>query len=441
VRFSSAHVAAIVGGEHRGPEVDVDGAAIDSRLVRGGELFVPVRGERDGHDFIGAALDAGAAAYLSARASDTGTAIVVADPQVALTALGAAARHRLPERVVGITGSVGKTSTKDLAAAVLARRFVTAASPQSFNNELGVPLTIVNAPDGTEAAVIEMGARGIGHIRDLCAIAAPTVGVVTAVTAAHTELFGSIEEVARAKGELIEALPPDGIAVLNADDERVAAMASRARGRVVLVGAAGDVRATDVIADDELRTHFTLESPEGRTPVTLEMRGIHMVSNALAAAAVGLALGVAIDDVAAGLGKAGSSRWRMEVRRTASGATVVNDAYNANPASTAAALRALVQLPARRRIAVLGPMAELGAGGPAAHARIAALAAELGVRVIAVGTPDYGGETAAGFDGVLAALGALGEGDAVLVKGSRVAGLERLVELLVPAEPMGDRAW
>ena len=424
-------MAEAAGGDLAGPEVEVDGATVDSRAVRGGELFVPVVAARDGHDFVPAALAAGAAAYLTSRPPVGGTAVVVADTAAALTRLGAAARARLPDRVVGITGSVGKTSVKDLLAAVLARPFRTAASPRSFNNELGLPLTLLNAPADAEAVVLEMGARGRGHIAALCEVARPTVGVVTTVGMAHTELFGSVEEVAVAKGELVEALPPSGTAVLNADQPLVAAMAGRTRATVVRFGAAGDVRAEHVEVGDDLRARFTLVSPWGAVPVRLAARGEHQVANALAAAAAAVAAGATLDDVAAGLSEAAVSAWRMELVTAPSGAVVLNDAYNANPVSTAAALRSLARLPARRRVAVLGGMAELGEGSAAAHREVGDLARSLGVRIVAVGAPDYGGEDVPDLAAALAALGPVGEGDAVLVKGSRVHGLERLAETLV----------
>lgn len=431
MRFSAVQIADAVDGRVEGPDVSVFGAAIDSRSMAGGELFVPIVAERDGHAFIPAALDAGAGAYLTARAPVGGTAIVVADTAAAITALGAAARDRLPDRVVGVTGSVGKTSTKDLLASVLARRWITGSSPESFNNELGVPLTLINAPDGCEAVVVEMGARGRGHIASLCATARPTVGIVTAVAAVHTELFGTLDDVAVAKRELVECLPPTGTAVLNVRDERVAAMADHCPGRVLRVG--DDVRAEGVTLDDELRPSFVLVSPWGAVDVRLGVRGEHQVVNAVAAAAAGLACDVPLDDVAAGLATAALSRWRMDLTRTPSGAVVLNDAYNANPTSMAAALEALARLDARRRVAVLGVMAELGPDSDAEHARIGALAAALGVRVVAVGTPAYGAETVDDVDDALAALGEVGDGDVVLVKGSRVAGLERVARRLTGA--------
>jgi UDP-N-acetylmuramoyl-tripeptide--D-alanyl-D-alanine ligase len=220
-------VAEIAAGSLHGPDATVDGAAIDSRVLRPGALFVPVVAERDGHDFIDAALAAGAGAYLTARSPSAGTAIAVADTSAALTDLGRWARGRLPGPVMGVTGSAGKTSTKDMLGAVLQPEFPTVVSERSFNNELGVPLTLFNADDGTRLAVLEMGARGFGHIAWLCEIARPDVGVVTNVAAAHIEMFGDLDGVARAKGELVAALPKTGTAVLNANDDRVMLMASR----------------------------------------------------------------------------------------------------------------------------------------------------------------------------------------------------------------------
>jgi UDP-N-acetylmuramoyl-tripeptide--D-alanyl-D-alanine ligase len=434
MRFLTSDVASVTDGSLDGPDVEVDGASIDSRSLRSGQLFVPVVDERDGHDFVPAALAAGAAAYLSSRTGQGGTAVLVEHTAHALSALGRAARTRLPDAVVGITGSVGKTSVKDLTAAALGRRLRTTASERSFNNELGVPLTLLSAPDDAEAVVVEMGARGLGHIADLVAVAAPTVGVVTAVAPVHTELFGSIEEVALGKGELVEGLPPDGVAVLNAEDERVRAMADRTTADVLTFGRdLGDVRAERVHLDDELRAHFTVRTPSGGAEVVLPVRGEHNVANACAAVAVALALDVGLEDAVAGLADARLSPWRMELLRTPSGARVLNDAYNANPASVAAALRALAALDAGRRTAVLGVMAELGDHHAVEHANIGALAERLEIRLVAVATPAYGGEQVADLDEALAVLGELQADDAVLVKGSRVAGLEVLAARLAEA--------
>lgn len=425
-----------MGGELLGPDVQIDGASIDSRSVRPGQLFVPIVAERDGHDFIKSALDGGATAYLSSRVDPVGgTAIRVADTALALADLGRAVRARVPDRVVGITGSVGKTSTKDLLAGVLRTTYRTAASEKSFNNELGLPITLAAAADDVEAVVLEMGARGVGHIDLLCSIAKPTVGVITRVEGVHLELFGDIESVARAKGELVESLPADGIAVLNADHRYVAAMADRTSARVLRYGLSpdADVYASDIVLDDELRASFRLHTPWGSTEVRLGARGAHQVPNALAAAAAAGGLGVPVESMADGFLAAELSGLRMELATSSRGVTVLNDAYNANPTSMSAALRSLATLPASRRVAVLGTMAELGADSPDQHRAIALEARDLGIEVIAVAEADYG-DTArhvSDVDGVSAELGDLDDGTAVLVKGSRVAALERVAQALL----------
>lgn len=353
-------MAAATDGRLIGPDTTIDGASIDSRSVLADQLFVPIVAERDGHDFIGKAREAGVTTYLTSReAEGSGTAIVVRDTALALADLGRAARGRLAGPVVGVTGSVGKTSTKDLLASVLATSYVTAANERSFNNELGLPLTLLGARDDTEAVVVEMGARGVGHIALLCDIARPTVGIVTRVEGVHLELFGDIESVARAKGELIEALPDDGLAVLNNDHPLVVAMADRTSATVLRYGFTpdADVYADNISLDDELRGSFTLHSPWGSAAVTLGARGEHQISNALAAVAAAGGIGVPVDRIAAGLGQAAISGLRMELTRTEGGVLILNDAYNANPTSMAAALDSLATLAASRRVAVLGVMA------------------------------------------------------------------------------------
>jgi len=435
VKRLASEVAEITGGSLHGPDVTVDGAAIDSRVLRPGALFVPVVAERDGHDFIAAALDAGASAYLTDRTPGAATAIAVGDTSAALADLGRWARGQLPGPVVGITGSAGKTSTKDLLGAVLRPESPTAVSERSFNNELGVPLTLFNADDGTRLAVLEMGARGFGHIAWLCEIARPDIGVVTNVAAAHTEMFGDLDGVARAKGELVAALPRTGTAVLNANDDRVMLMASRSAAPVLTFGvAAGDVRADDRSLDDELRVSFRLESPWGKANVRLEARGLHQAANAAAAAAAALAIGIDFERVVGNLERAAMSPWRMEVTRTATGALVINDAYNANPASVFAAFEALRAVPAERRIAVLGPMLELGATSAEEHHGLGSKAKQMGIRLIAVGAPEYGAaEAVDSVDEAVVLIGDLAAGDAVLVKASRAAGLERLAARLTKA--------
>ena len=236
-----------------------------------------------------------------------------------------------------------------------------------------------------------MGARGVGHVRDLCTIARPTIGVVTAVALAHTEAFGAIEDVARAKGELVEALSADGTAVLNQGDERVAAMASRTTATVLTYGVdGGDVRAEGVVVDDDLRPRFALVTPWGEAELALSVRGRHNAENAAGAAAAALAAGADFDGVITGLASASLSPWRMELSVAPSGLRVLNDAYNANPTSMAAALEALADLGAERRTAVLGPMAELGDHAEAEHRRITERASTLGIRLLAVDTDAYG---------------------------------------------------
>jgi UDP-N-acetylmuramoyl-tripeptide--D-alanyl-D-alanine ligase len=437
MRFTTAAIAEATGGEVFGRETAVDGVAIDSRLVLRGQLFVPLVAERDGHDFIGTAVAAGSPAYLTSGPIEAGTAIRVEDTAVALRDLGIAARARLGDRVVGITGSVGKTSLKDLLASVGATTFATTASIGSFNNELGVPLTLANAPDGTECTILEMGARGVGHIAELCEIGRPTVGVVTVVAGVHLSEFGSIDDVARGKGELIAALPSNGTAVLNADDVRVAAMAERTDATVLTFGQeAGEVRAAHVSLDEHLHPTFELRTPWGVADVRLAIAGRHQVVNALGAAAAGLALGVSLDDVVVGLGGARLSAMRMDLVTSDAGYRVLNDSYNANPTSMAAALRSIEELPAARRFAVLGTMAELGPDEAAEHHAIAVLAQELGIHLIAVDQPWYGVEgddAAAGVDAAVARLRELGvgDGDVVLVKASRSAGLDRVATALL----------
>jgi UDP-N-acetylmuramoyl-tripeptide--D-alanyl-D-alanine ligase len=425
------------GGERRDgrwPDV-VRGASIDSRSLTHGELFVAVPAERDGHDFVAAAARLGAAAALVSRPVDADIVqIVVDDTVAALGAMGGLARERLDGPVVGITGSVGKTSTKDLLASICALAGVTTASEKSLNNEMGVPLTLLNADELTRRTVLEMGARGVGHIAQLCTIGRPDVGIVTAVAAAHTEMFGSIDAVAAAKGELVEALPTDGTAVLNADDPRVLAMASRTSARVLTYGTSGtsaDVGASDVVLDDELRAAFLLTTPWGSAPVRLGVRGRHNVGNALAAAAAALVTGVGIDDVVAGLGTAQLSPSRMDLIVLPDGGIVLDDAYNANPASMRAALAALGSVDAGRRVAVVGLMAELGDDAPRLHAEIAAEARVAGIEVVAVGTDLYGGDadgvtTVADLDELGERLDPPGPGEAVLLKASRVVGLDQV---------------
>ncbi|WP_433231534.1 UDP-N-acetylmuramoyl-tripeptide--D-alanyl-D-alanine ligase [Actinomadura formosensis] len=447
-------IAEITGGTlHGPPDVVVSGpVVIDSRAVEPGALFAALQGKRaDGHDFAAGVLAAGAAAVLAQRPVE-GPCVVVADVREALGRLARGLLERLPDvTVVAVTGSAGKTSTKDLIAQVVSRAGPVVYPPGSFNNEIGLPLTVLRADARTRHLVLEMGARGIGHIAYLTGIARPDVGVVLNVGTAHVGEFGGRENIARAKGELVEAVPPGGTAVLNADDPLVAAMASRTRGEVVTFGRSPDalVRAEDETLDERGRARFTLVTPEGAAPVALRLHGSHAVQNALAAAAAARAAGLGPEVIAEALSAAVPvSRWRMEVTERADGVTVVNDAYNANPDSTRAALDALVHMArGRRAYAVLGEMGELGAVSVAEHAKIGQHVARSGIAgLIVVGANAAAMAEGAGqvaswtgecvqVDDVGAAVAALSERlaprDVVLVKGSRVAGLERVAEALL----------
>ncbi|GGT53873.1 UDP-N-acetylmuramoyl-tripeptide--D-alanyl-D-alanine ligase [Actinomadura citrea] len=457
-------IAEITGGTRHGPAdpvvddpvlddpVVTGPVVIDSRAVEPGALFAALKGERaDGHDFAAGALAAGAAGVLAQHPVD-GPCVVVDDVQEALGRLARAVLERLPDvTVVAVTGSAGKTSTKDLIGQVLSGAGPTVYPPGSFNNEIGLPLTVLRADPATRHLVLEMGARGIGHIAYLTGIARPDVGVVLNVGTAHVGEFGSRENIAVAKGEIVEAVPPGGTAVLNADDPLVGAMASRTKGEVVTFGRSpgAAVRAEGETLDDQGRARFTLVTPEGAAPVALRLHGSHAVPNALAAAAAARAAGLATGAIAEALSAAVPvSRWRMEVTERADGVTVVNDAYNANPDSTRAAIDVLVHLArGRRAYAVLGEMAELGDSSVAEHARIGQHVARSGIAgFVVVGANAAAMAEGAGqvaswtgecvqVDDVGAAVTVLRERlaprDVVLVKGSRVAGLERVAEAIL----------
>jgi UDP-N-acetylmuramoyl-tripeptide--D-alanyl-D-alanine ligase len=429
VRFSISELAARLGGEQFGPDVVVDGATIDTRTALVGKLYVPIVAERDGHEFIRVALDRGAPAYLTAGELVGATAIVVADTAAALMQLGLVAREHMHGRVIGITGSVGKTTTKDLLRHCLVSTFGVSASERSFNNELGLPLTLLNAPDDAQWVVLEMGARGVGHVARLAQVGRPDVGIVTSVAMAHVEYLGDLDGVARAKSELVTALPPSGVAVLNFDDPRVARMASVSPCPVLGYAAEGsaEVRAERVVLDNDLQPRFRLSTPWGTGDVRLALHGIQQVPNALAAAATALWCGVPLEDVVSALATATGSPLRMEVHRVPDGPVLVVDCYNANPASTEAALRSMGALPAARQLALLGFMAELGTETEAEHRRIARLAEGLGIEVVGYQTGLYGAAEVTDADDAVALLRALGPGDAALVKGSRVARLEEVV--------------
>ncbi|MFG1774120.1 UDP-N-acetylmuramoyl-tripeptide--D-alanyl-D-alanine ligase [Nocardia salmonicida] len=487
IEMTLREIADVVGGELHDvpdPQALVTGSVeFDSRRIGSGDLFLALPGANsDGHDYAAAAVAAGAVAVLAARPVGVPAIVVAPDlgsvpaSSVALSAdgdgsgaavlaalaeLARVSTERLAERtgltVVGVTGSSGKTSTKDLLAAVLAPLGAVVAPPGSFNNELGHPWTALRAGPDTKFLALELSARGRGHIAELARIAPPRIGVVLNVGTAHLGEFGSREAIAQAKGELVEALPAEGLAVLNADDPNVAAMASRTKARVVKVGLSGDadIRATDVITDDQARARFILHVAGESIPIQLAVHGEHQVGNALAAAAVALECGADLATVAEALsGATAASVRRMDVTTTPAGVTVINDSYNANPDSVRAALKALVTLakPANRRSwAVLGEMGELGDTSVIEHDAIGRLAVRLDVdRLIVIGTgrPSHGMHQGAVMEGswgeesilvpdIDAAIALLDDeiaaGDVVLVKASKAVGLWAVAEHLTGA--------
>ncbi|MGW5702584.1 UDP-N-acetylmuramoyl-tripeptide--D-alanyl-D-alanine ligase [Amycolatopsis japonica] len=487
--LSLAEIAAIVGGRlHRNDgTAEVTGSVeFDTREVTPGGLFIALPGAKvDGHDFAARAVEAGAVAVLAAREVDAPAVIVpplaagegherafalVSDKDGAgaavLAALAKLARHVIQKlagdhlTVVGVTGSAGKTSTKDIIAQLLEPLGPTVAPPGSFNNELGHPWTALRADDSTRQLVLELSARGPGHIAELAAIAPPRIGVVLNVGTAHVGEFGSREGIAKGKGELVEALPSaedGGVAVLNLDDPYVAAMASRTKARVVFVGESesAQVRAVDITLDDEARASFRLVTPDGEAPVKLPLYGEHQVGNALSAAAVALEMGSTVEEVAARLSSLERrSERRMEVTTRADGVTVLNDSFNASPESMRAALKALASMSANRRSwAVLGVMGDLGENSVAAHDGIGRLVVRLNIdKLVVIGQAAAATHQGAQHEGswgeesvlvpdVDAAIALLHDqlraGDVVLVKASKAAALWRVADAVLAA-PVTD---
>ena len=454
--MSLAQVAEVVGGTVHGEpgagEVVVSGpVVIDGREAAGGSLFAAFVGERvDGHDHVDQAAAAGAVAVLGSRPTVVPT-VVVEDVRAALQLLASYVVGRVRAEgdltVVALTGSQGKTSTKDLLSAVLGGAASTVATRGSFNNELGMPLTALRVEPDTRFLVLEMGARGRGHIAELCALVRPDVSVVLNVGQAHLGEFGSREAIAEAKGELVEALAADGTAVLNAGDERVAAMAARTSARVLTFGdvPGSDVRVEGLVLDRLGRPAFRLVTDDATAEVTLRLVGAHQALNAAAATAAALASGLDLADVATSLAQVETlSQWRMELRELDRGVVVLNDSYNANPDSVVAALEALVAIgtdgATTRTVAVLGEMRELGEAHDEEHRGVGARAVALGVdRVVVVGEAARGIHEGAGERSVLlpdnaAAVAWLAEhvteGDVVLIKASRGARLDEVAATL-----------
>ncbi len=452
---------AAVGGRLQGPTsvTEIAGASVDSRRIVPGSCYVALRGERvDGHAFVTDALRAGAVAALVDRPvglpPDLDAAVIsVDDPLVALQELAAWWRGRHAVRVVGITGSTGKTIAKEIVADVLSRTLTTLRNEGNLNSETGLPMTLLRVEPRHEVAVLEMSMYTTGEIARLAEIARPEVGAVLAVHPTHLERAGSIERIAQAKSELPAALPSDGLAVLNADDHRVLAMRSVTAARVVSYGLGGDaeVRALDVVSHGLAGTEFTLDAPWARTRLRSGSPGRHLVPHALAAAAIGEHFGVPLPEVAAALEAGSHAPHRMHVIHASSGVTLVDDTYNASPISVRAALDFLAETPVQgsgRRVGVLGDMLELGPDEERLHREVGAHAGQVldvlvavgergrwiadaarragGARVLSAGDAEQAAE-------VVSRDVAPMPGDLVLLKGSRGVELDRTVERLLEA--------
>lgn len=448
IEMKASEIASVISGALHGDDLTITGdAQIQSGSCIEGSIFFALKGERvDGIDFVEDAFSRGATLAITNRAISQ-RCIVVDNVQVALTDLARYVRNQLTDlAVIGITGSQGKTTTKELLASVLSHHGETVAPRGNFNNELGVPLTLLRCTDKTRYCVVEMGARHIGDISTLAEIAKPSIGLVLRVAAAHIGEFGSIENIAKAKSELITSLPEDGIAIIGSYDPFTKAMASLHQGKVLSFGesAEDDVRAADIELRDG-KPHFDLVTEEGRSPVALRLYGVHQISNALAAATVAHALGFSADEIANALSLADShAQWRMDVRELTD-LTLINDSYNASPDSMKAALSTLAHLSQERggeSWAFLGAMAELGDHSTDLHAEIGSYAESLHIdHLVAIASPAYaqsisdGSQLAthlvADFAEAMEIFSHVHRGDVILCKGSRSAKLEILAEEIV----------
>ena len=453
--MSLGDIASACGGSLVGADSGavVTGVSTDTRTLRSGDLFFALVGENmDGHRFVADALNAGAAVAVVSKDDIDGPRIVVDDTLKALGDTARFYRSGFSPVVVGVTGSVGKTTTKEMIAQIAAAKGSVLANEGNFNNEIGLPLTLLKLEPAHQVAVLEMAMRGPGQIDYLCDIARPSIGVITNVGISHIELLGSMDAIAAAKGEILDHLPADGAAVLNADDAYFEPFRTRAKCRVVSFGRseAADIRADDERVDSQGFCSFTARTPHGDYELNIPLPGLHVVEDALAAVAAACELGVPMETAADALGRFNAPDKRANVRTSRAGFTVIDDTYNASPQSVMSALRTLKLMDASRRIAVLGDMLELGGHAEDAHRQTGRAAAEAGVDVlIAVG--DLAGHIAEGAieagvpnssvrrfeDSSTAAQGLrdeLGEGDVVLVKGSRAMKMEKVVEGLLASD-------
>lgn len=447
IKMRAQEIAELISGEYFGPaDLMIDGEfRFDSREIKKGDVFLALRGaQRDGHDFLTSAVANGAVLAITTRTVDTAH-IRTNDVIAAVGELARRVRERLPNlKVIGITGSQGKTTTKDILTGILAGEGETVAPERSFNNDLGVPITLLRCDESTRFCILELGARHSGDIARLAAIAKPDIGIVLRVGTAHLGEFGSRAGIAQAKAELVQALSSDGIAILGTYDEFTPKMAAGLSAKVLTFGESGreDVRAADIELHGA-QPVFDLVTPQGRERVELQLLGGHQIANALAAATAAFALGVATSTIAAALClHQNSGRWRMEISE-AGGITVINDAYNANPESMAAALRALAlitQEQGGRSWAFLGRMHELGDESDQLHREVGALAHQLRIdHLVAIGEPmflrgssiDTSEHLANDLGGAFELLPELAASDVVLVKASRAEGLERLAAAIL----------
>jgi len=436
--ITASEVASVAHGTLVGLDCAASGIAFDSRTLRRGQAFVALVGDANGHDYLLSAAAAGASFAIVQRGKsvDALTCIEVDDCDAALTALGHHCRERLTAtlggRIVGITGSVGKTSTKDLVLAVLRSKFTNAHGPEkSLNNDIGVPVTIINAPDACDALVLEMGMRGLGEIARLCEVGRPQIGVITEVGDAHSERVGGIDGVVRAKAELLRALPESGIAVVNSDSVNAMKTVHNMSARVVTFGSSETAAIRwEIVSVDErgcCTVRFTADNQSAVGVIPLP--GTHMASNAAAAVAVGISCGIEIEQCVEALLNVQSAPQRMQWVTGQHGLRILDDSYNANPVSVTAALRTIAEVPAKQRYAVLGVMAEVSDSANV-HREIIALCRQLGIELLALETNLYG-TTALSVTEVVDALRELDSNNVVVVKGSRMAATERVVQALM----------
>ncbi len=435
--ITASEVASVVHGTLVGLDCEASGIAFDSRTLRRGQAFVALGGEADGHDYLSSVASGGApfAIVQRGKSIDSVTCVEVDDCDAALTALGHHCRerisHSLAGRIIGVTGSVGKTSTKDFILAVLQSQFENAHGPEkSLNNDIGVPVTIINAPDACDALVLEMGMRGLGEITRLCDIGHPQIGVITEVGDAHSERVGGMEGVVRAKAELLQALPSTGVAIVNSDSVNAMKTVDGIGAHVMTFGSSetATVRWEIVSSDDRRCSTVRFTAGDHSAIGVVPLPGIHMVSNAASAVAVGITCGIGITQCVEALSRTQSARHRMQWVSSRNGMRILDDSYNANPTSVAAALRTVAETSAKQRYAVLGVMAEV-LHSEIAHRQIAELCRRLGIELLAFETELYGTD-ALSIPDIATTLGGLDSRAVVLVKGSRIAATERVVQAL-----------